>query len=91
MLKEAVHNTFLHDMSLDSREFVAISRARHRDALEVADNILDRFQNALDAGFELELLAVELHEALTAVGSVTGQTTTDEVLDVIFSSFCIGK
>lgn len=90
-LKEAVKTAFLHDSSLDSREFVAISRARHRDALARADEILERFRNALETGLGLELLAVDLREALSAVGSVTGQTTTDDVLDKIFSSFCIGK
>jgi tRNA modification GTPase len=39
----------------------------------------------------LELLALDLRSALQSVGSVVGQTATDEVLDHIFSSFCIGK
>jgi tRNA modification GTPase len=39
----------------------------------------------------LELLAIDLREALDCVGTVTGQTTNDDVLDQIFSSFCIGK
>jgi tRNA modification GTPase len=42
-------------------------------------------------GRELETLAIDLRDALSAVGRVTGETTTDDVLDVIFSSFCIGK
>jgi tRNA modification GTPase len=90
-LKDAVAKTFLHDTALDSREFVAISRARHRDSLAVADTILARIGLVLDADFELELIAVDLRDALSAVGAVTGQTTTDDLLDKIFSSFCIGK
>lgn len=90
-LKGAVKTAFLHESSLDSREFVAISRSRHRDALVRADEILVRFRSALESDLGLELLAVDLREALSAVGSVTGQTTTEDVLDKIFSSFCIGK
>jgi len=90
-LKEAVKSVFLHNTAVDSREFVAISRARHRDALAKADVILERFRSSLEAGLGLELLAVDLREALFAVGSVTGQATADDVLDKIFSSFCIGK
>ena len=90
-LKDAVRMTFLHDTDLDSREFVAISRARHRDALISADFALERFNSGLTSGLELELLAIDLRDALSAVGTVTGETTSDDVLDLIFSSFCIGK
>lgn len=90
-LKNEVCRTFLHGSGIDSREFVAISRARHRDALVSADEIVSRFLEGLDSGMELELLAVDLRDALSAVGTVTGQSTPDDVLDLIFSSFCIGK
>lgn len=90
-LKEAVRTDFLQDTPLDSREFVAISRARHRDALTSAKFALERVKNGLASGLELELMTIELRDALSAVGSVTGETTSDEVLDLIFSSFCIGK
>ena len=90
-LKEEVRRTFLHEAATDSRDFVAISRARHRDALISADAILDRVEAGLAARLDLELLAVDLRDALGAVASVTGQATSDDVLDLIFSSFCIGK
>ena len=90
LLKQTVCRQFLHSTATDTREFVALSRARHRDALVSAEQFLLRFSS----GFmdrNLELLALDLRGALQAVGSVTGQTATDEVLDLIFSSFCIGK
>ena len=91
MLKETVRQAFLRNTPLDSREFVAISRARHRDALTTARFALERVTSGLASGLELELLTIDLRDALSAVGSVTGETTSDEVLDLIFSSFCIGK
>jgi tRNA modification GTPase len=89
-LKRSVCRFFLHSTNIDRREFIAISRARHRDALVSADRALRRFNDALE-DCNLELLAIDLRDALEAVGSVTGQTATDDVLDIIFSSFCIGK
>jgi tRNA modification GTPase len=43
------------------------------------------------AGLDPELLAVELREALHALGQITGETTADDILDRIFEQFCIGK
>ncbi|NTV49389.1 MAG: tRNA uridine-5-carboxymethylaminomethyl(34) synthesis GTPase MnmE [Geobacteraceae bacterium] len=90
LLKHTVCQQFLHSTTADSRELVVLSRARHRDALVSAEQHLQRFTNGL-LDRNLELLALDLRGALQAVGSVTGQTTTDDVLDLIFSSFCIGK
>ena len=90
-LKEMIRRHFLTQRALDSREFIAISKARHRDALLSADRSLRLFVDGLSAGLTLELLAIELRGALESVGAVTGQVTNDELLDLIFSSFCIGK
>ncbi len=90
-LKELLHNEFSSDAELDSRQCAFISRTRHRDALISAHLTLTRCSDALAAGPALELLAVDLRGALSVIGTVTGSTTTDDVLDMIFSSFCIGK
>jgi tRNA modification GTPase len=90
-LKTAIRDAFLGGAAIDSREYVALSQARHRDALDKAKSALARFRGAIYAGAPLELLACEIREALHAVGLVTGETTPDELLDLIFSRFCIGK
>ena len=90
LLKQTICRQFLRSAAIDSRESVALSRARHRDALVSADQALQQFASGL-LDRNLELLSLDLREALQSVGSVTGQTATDEVLDLIFSSFCIGK
>ena len=90
-LRSAIHDAFLHGTATDSRGYVALSRARHRDALEKTKTALLRFTESLESGAALELLAWEIREALDAVGEVTGETTPDEVLDLIFSQFCVGK
>jgi tRNA modification GTPase len=90
-LREAIHASFIHGKAIDGREFVAVSHARHRDALLKAQGALQRFTANLQAGVNMELLPIDLRDALDAVGEVTGATTADDVLDRIFSSFCIGK
>jgi tRNA modification GTPase len=90
-LRNAISNAFMHGKAIDGREFVAVSKARHRDALLKARQSLERFVENLHAGLNMELLPIDLRDALDAVGEVTGETTADDVLDRIFSSFCIGK
>ena len=90
-LRAMIRDAFLHGRAVDGREFVALSQARHRDALVKAKTSLDRFFESFGSGADLEILAWELREALHAVGEVTGETTPDDILDLIFSRFCIGK
>jgi tRNA modification GTPase len=90
-LKQAIRVRFLSGSAADSREHVALSRARHRDALVKGQQALARCARGLGLELELELLAADLREALAAIGEVTGETTPDDILDLIFGQFCIGK
>lgn len=90
-LRDAITNAFMHGHAVDSREYVAVSKARHRDSLLKARTSLRSFVGNLEAGMNLEVLPIDLRDALDAVGEVTGETTADDILDRIFSSFCIGK
>jgi len=65
--------------------------ARHQDALRRAREAALRAADGLRSDLTLELVALELRIAANAVGEVVGQTTTDDLLDSIFSQFCIGK
>lgn len=65
--------------------------ARHRAALARAGEALERARAALGEGLGLEFAAADLGEALGALGEIVGATTADDVLDLIFSRFCIGK
>lgn len=90
-LRSSIRTAFLHGQVQDSREFVAISHARQRDALQGGADSLGRFADNLAAGFQLEFLAVDLRDALHSLGQITGETTPDEILEIIFNRFCIGK
>lgn len=68
-----------------------ISNARHYEALCRAEQALRQVHNGLDEGLSGELLALDLHDALDALGEITGQVSSQEVLNTIFERFCIGK
>jgi tRNA modification GTPase len=68
-------------------EAPVLTRARHRRALEEAVAALARAERATEA----ELFAEDLRLALRALGRITGRVDVEELLDVVFKDFCIGK
>jgi tRNA modification GTPase len=65
--------------------------SRHQDALSRARAATIRTLDALRSHQTLELVALDLRIAVNAVGEIVGKTTTEDLLDMIFSQFCIGK
>jgi len=65
--------------------------SRHQEALKRAREATLRTIDALRSGLTLELPAMELRIAANAVGEIVGKTSTEDLLDSIFSQFCIGK
>ena len=65
--------------------------ARHRSALRRAARDVARAQRAAGDDLGHEFVAADLRDALNALGEIVGVTATDDILDRIFSSFCIGK
>lgn len=76
---------------LESSEGVMITNVRHQDALVRSNDALTQAIDSVNSGREAECLAVDLRTAADALGEITGVITSDEVLDRIFSEFCIGK
>ena len=64
---------------------------RHRDCLRRTLESCDRAQTALGEGLSAEYVAVDLDEALRSVGEVIGVVDVEQILDSVFSQFCIGK
>jgi tRNA modification GTPase len=68
-----------------------ITDARHYDLLQRASEALRRSDELLRQRASEELLLVGLYDALRSLGEITGETTPEDVLSQIFSTFCIGK
>lgn len=65
--------------------------SRHQDALRRASESVRLALDALRADASLEFVALDLRQGIAAVGEIVGKTTTEDLLDSIFSQFCLGK
>ena len=70
---------------------VALTRARHRDAVVMAREAVARGSAALEAGAPLEIAAEDLRIAAASLGRILGRVDVEEILDRIFGEFCLGK
>lgn len=70
---------------------VALTRARHREAVAVAAESVARSLEALERGEPLEIAAEDLRLAAGSLGRVLGRVDVEEILDRIFAEFCLGK
>ncbi|MFI5141708.1 MAG: tRNA uridine-5-carboxymethylaminomethyl(34) synthesis GTPase MnmE, partial [Bacteroidia bacterium] len=68
-----------------------VTNARHADVLRKANINLQRVIEGLSNNLQTDLLAQDIRYALEALGQITGEVTTDDLLANIFGKFCIGK
>jgi tRNA modification GTPase len=90
-LREKIRQQVGGSGSGEMGESVLVSDRRHREALVQCRKALVGFLDGVGGGHEPEFLALDLRDALAALGQITGETTPDQVLEIIFSRFCIGK
>jgi len=76
---------------IQSEMWQVMINARHQEALQRAREAIERTLAALQGGLGLELAALDLRIGVNAVGEIVGKTATEDLLDTIFSQFCIGK
>lgn len=88
-LESTIENLFLHQRP--ETDTLAAINLRHRHALHAALESTLRAQSALLAGDSPEFVSVDLREALEGVGEITGRIDTEDILDHVFSTFCLGK
>jgi tRNA modification GTPase len=89
-LTQAIASRIGQGMDFTGSSQVAIN-ARHQACLRRALVGLEAGAGALRSGVSPEFVSIELREAMTAIGEVTGRMDTEELLGSIFSQFCIGK
>lgn len=85
---EILRRVNLHNISNDD---VIVSNVRHLEALQKTEEALGRVLYGLDNPVTSDFLAMDIKQALYYLGEITGTVTTDDLLDNIFSKFCIGK
>jgi len=89
-LKSLIFNSNLRNWN-EEREGVVVSNIRHKTALDKASSSLETAIGLLSSDQPLEFFSIELRDTLDNLGEITGMVTTEDILDKIFSTFCIGK
>ena len=88
---DALKQAMLSAVEPQAAQAVLLSNARHYAALQQVMQALNHVTIGLDDGLPTDLLSVDLRDALYHLGSITGEVVSNDILDNIFSRFCIGK
>ena len=89
-LKDKIVDSCLKDWK-EEREGLVISNLRHKTSIGHAAVSLEKAMKALTEDQPLEIIAIELRDSLDSLGEIVGAVTTEDILNKIFSDFCIGK
>ncbi len=90
MLEEKIVNMVFSGKAGSAAD-VILSNARHRDALKRTARHLDNARNSIMENMPDDFITIDLKSALDSLGEIVGKVTVDDLLERIFSSFCIGK
>lgn len=88
-VKTALFQTTVNEAA--ASEDVIITNARHNEALQQVNQSLQDIENGLDTQVPGDLLALDIRRCLHYISEITGDISNEDVLDFIFSKFCIGK
>lgn len=75
----------------DSSQKITITNVRHKSALEKTKQYVENIFDTIHAGLPMDLMAVDIKGALDSLSEVTGEISSEDLLDHIFSNFCVGK
>jgi len=87
-LKKVIYNSAI---KYDSSESLIITNRRHIEALNNAVNSMKLSLESLQSNMELDFVSIDIADARYSLGLITGATCTEDILNFIFSEFCIGK
>ena len=89
-LYKSIGNLFsMEEISLDNT--IVIANVRHKNLISKALNSCREAKKSMELGMPLDIIAIFLKEILENLGEITGETVTDDIIDEIFSKFCLGK
>ncbi|MCJ8211472.1 tRNA uridine-5-carboxymethylaminomethyl(34) synthesis GTPase MnmE [Mucilaginibacter sp. RS28] len=88
-LKHKIYHTAIKGQLAGNE--IMVTNIRHLEALQKTEEALSRVLNGIDNPITSDFLAIDIKQALHYLGEITGSVTTDDLLENIFSKFCIGK
>ncbi len=90
MLKKTIVSEIL-ESNVDISASDIVFTMRQKAVIGKALKVIGQISDSLSEGIGHELIAIDLRRALDTVGEVTGEVVTDDILDIVFSTFCVGK
>ena len=89
-LEEEIKDLFFHGKISFNNE-VLITNARHKEALEEALESLRMVRNSIEAGMPEDFFSIDLMNAYESLGRIVGESVGEDLVNEIFSKFCMGK
>ncbi len=90
-LADAIYARIIGDARVGTGDGAVVSNARHLALLERCRSDLESFLDGLDMGMSKDILVIDLQNAWENLGLITGDTASEDLIDTIFSKFCLGK
>ena len=90
-LKKTIYTSLVQRDVRATPDHLIVANIRHKNALVLIKDNLSNGMKGIGEGMSLEFIAFEIRSALDALGELVGETTSEEVLNLIFERFCIGK
>jgi len=88
---QELEKVLLHQCDMEGDHGALISRSRHHQALSRALDGLNSAIGSLREKMSSEFVAFDLRRALDSLGEISGEVTSEEILETIFANFCVGK
>lgn len=90
-MEEEIYNHIIEENVEDSSQKITITNIRHKSALEKTKQSIENIFETIENGLPMDLMAVDIKGALDSLSEVTGEISSEDLLDHIFSNFCVGK
>ena len=76
---------------LDSGEETIITNIRHKNQIELAINSIEDAKNAVNKNLPIDIISISIKQTLEDLGKITGENVSEDIINEIFSKFCLGK
>lgn len=90
-MEEKIYQYILQENVEESSKKLILTNIRHKSALEKTNQAIENIFATVEQGLPMDLMAVDIKEALDSLSEITGEISTEDVLDHIFHNFCVGK
>ena len=90
-MQEKIYSYIMEENVENSSEKLIITNIRHKTALEKTKDAIKNIFETIDMGLPMDLISVDLKEALDSLSEITGEISSEDILDHVFGNFCVGK